>query len=233
AGLSTQPDLQIAAMRSDPKAATYAGKIIALFGPDNLERFKSDREAREAAQKAGAQARARGDEEVRTQKNLIPVKAATAGAEAKARAAASTTSAKNEDGSWNVNSIPVALVEGNMDPSQLSKRSQDYNAKIQQANEYSQQKYGKPFDLAKAQSDYKYATNPSAQNTLKYLNSLTGADNKSGNLGALVSLSNQINRTEFPALNDAVAWAKLQTGNRQMASYHTAVTEVADQVAKI
>jgi hypothetical protein len=127
----------------------------------------------------------------------------------------------------------VSLIEGNMDPTQLSKRSADYNLKIQQANQYSMEKYGKPFDMAKAQSDYKYSTNANTQNTLKFLNSLTGADNKSGNLGALVGLSNKITRTDFPALNDAEAWARLQTGDPAMASYYAAVTEVSDQVAKI
>jgi hypothetical protein len=120
-----------------------------------------------------------------------------------------------------------------MDPSQLSKRSGDYDTKLQLANEYSMQKYGKSFDVAKAQSDYKFATNPSTQNTLRYLNSLTGPDNQSGNLGALVSLSNRLTRTTFPALNDAAAWARLQTGDSQMAAYYTAVTEISDQVAKI
>ena len=160
-------------------------------------------------------------------------KAATASAEARAKASVAATSARNEDGSWNQSSIPVALVEATMDPSQLSKRSGDYNQKLQDANAYSLQKYGKPFDIAQAQSDYKFANTPATQNTLRYLNSLTGSDNKGGNLGALVDLSSKISRTDFPSLNDAAAWAKLQTGNAQMASYYTAVTEVADQVAKI
>jgi len=79
-----------------------------------------------------------------------------AAAEATAKARVTQSSAKNEDGSWNVNSLPVSLVEGNLDPSQLSKRSADYNTKLQQANEYSMAKYGRPFDIAQAQADYRY-----------------------------------------------------------------------------
>jgi hypothetical protein len=75
-------------MRQDPKTAPYVGHIIRLFGADNLENFKSNRESREAAQKAGAEARARGNEEITTAKQMIPVKAATAGAEETAKAAA-------------------------------------------------------------------------------------------------------------------------------------------------
>jgi hypothetical protein len=231
AGASTQPDLQIDALRNDPKAAPYAAKIMQLFGPDNLEKFKQKRIDTDAANKTGAEAQARVAAE--NSPSAIAGAANKAAAEANAKANATATSAKNEDGSWNANSIPVSLVDGNMDPSQLSKRSADYNAKLQQANEYSQQKYGRPFDIAKAQSDYKFATNPQTQNTLKYLNSLTGSDNRSGNLAALVSQSNKITRTTFPALNDTAAWARLQTGDPAMASYYAAVTEVSDQVAKI
>ena len=93
---------------------------------------------------------------------------------------------------------------------------------------------GKHFNIAQASTDYKFANNPATQNTLKYLNSLTGEDNKSGNLGELVTQSNKINRTSFPPLNDAEAWSKLNlAGDAQMAAYYATVTEVADQVAKI
>lgn len=101
------------------------------------------------------------------------------------------------------------------------------------ANQYSQQTYGKPFDFAKAAGDFKYANNPSTKNTLNYLNSLTGPDGKSGNLQEVINLSNDIGRTPFPALNDVAAWTRLEAGSTKIAQFHAAVTEVADQVAKI
>jgi hypothetical protein len=126
------------------------------------------------------------------------------------------------------------LVEGQADPSNLSKRSKTYDATLAAANTYSMQKYGKPFNVAKAIGDYKFATNPQTYNTLNYLNSLTGRDNQSGNLGKLVQMSDAMPRaTSFPPLNDAAQWAKLSSGNTQVASYYAAVTEVSDQVAKI
>jgi hypothetical protein len=125
------------------------------------------------------------------------------------------------------------LVEGQLDPSQLSPRSKDYGQILNLANAYSQQTYGQPFNVADAAIQFKYAQNPTTQNTLKYLDSLTGPDNKSGNLGELINLSNGIGRTRFPALNDVAAWTRLQSGSPQMAQYYTAVTEVSDQVAKI
>lgn len=143
--------------------------------------------------------------------------------------------AKDANGNWNQASLPVMLVEANADPSQIKNSRSGMSAQQveQAASQYSMEKYGKPFDMAKAQSDYKFATNTQTQNTLKYLNSLTGSDNKSGNLGALVEQSNKITRTQFPALNDIAAWGRLEAGDPAMASYHAAVTEVSDQIAKI
>jgi hypothetical protein len=127
----------------------------------------------------------------------------------------------------------IDIVEGRLDPSQVSSRAQNYGMILNAANAYSQQKYGQPFDFSKATADYKYAQNPATKNTLNYLNSLVGPDGKSGNLREVIRQSNDIGRTPFPALNDAAAWGRLQAGSPKMAAYHAAVTEVADQVAKI
>lgn len=168
--------------------------------------------------------------------------AAAAGAKAEATAKGTakgqmeaTGGAKDGSGNWNQASLPVMLVEGNADPSQVKNARGGMSAQQveQMASQYSMEKYGKPFDMAKAQSDYKFANSGQTQNTLKYLNSLTGSDNKSGNLGALVDQSNKLTRTQFPALNDAEAWAKLETGGTGIVAYKATVTEVADQVAKI
>jgi hypothetical protein len=136
-------------------------------------------------------------------------------------------------GANSVNNIAQQLVEGTMDPSQLPRRSAAYLQILDKANAYSQQKYGKPFDIAQATTDYKFANEPATQNTLKYLNSLTGSQAGKGNLDKLVSQSDALSRTDFPALNNAEAWARLQTGDPQIAGYRTTVLEVADQVAKI
>jgi hypothetical protein len=156
-------------------------------------------------------------------------KAAQRQADVKVQAIEAQKAAENVASS----SIAQQLVDGLMDPSQLSKRGSTYNAILTAAQSYSQQKYGKPFDVAQAQSDYKFATNANTQNTLRYLNSLTGADGKGGNLAALVQLSDKIGRTDFPALNNVEAWAKLQAGSPEIAQYYATITEVSDQVAKI
>lgn len=227
----------------DPGVVARVSRVLGLGETDakgksvaqRLAEKRADELAAEKAKQKAAEKKAElevtnSPEAIAGAANLAGAKAS---AEAKAKAAATSSTGKNDDGSWNPSSLPVKLVEGTIDPSQLSKRSQDYNQKLEQADKYSQEKYGKPFDIAKAQSDYKFANNPQTQNTLKYLNSLTGSDNKSGNLAALVDQSNKITRTDFPALNDVAAWARLKSGDPQMASYYAAVTEVADQVAKI
>lgn len=156
-------------------------------------------------------------------------------------AAATTTAATKSAGDLSDAAVQQdtakSLVEGRMAPSELSKRatkgSNNYNSILSAANAYSMQTTGKPYNPAQADVDFKFAQNPATQNTLKYLNSLTGADNKSGNLQQLVQQSNGITRTDFPALNNAAAWSRLSAGDPAMAAYHATVTEVADQVAKI
>jgi hypothetical protein len=127
----------------------------------------------------------------------------------------------------------IDIVEGRLDPSQVSPRASNYPMILNAANQYSQQRYGQPFDFSKAASDYKFANNPTTKNTLNYLNSLTGPDGRGGNLQEVVNLSDQVGRTSFPALNDVAAWTRMQAGSPIIAQYHAAVTEVADQVAKI
>lgn len=125
------------------------------------------------------------------------------------------------------------LVDGTLDPSQLSKRTTNYNAVLSEANKLSLAQTGKAFNIAQASIDFKFANQPNTQNTLNYLVSLTGGPGTTGNLNELINISNSINRTNFPALNKISNWTKLQTGNPQMAAYYAVATEVADQVAKI
>lgn len=142
------------------------------------------------------------------------------------------------DGNDTAQSLAQDLVEGRLSPSELPKRTTGkgvtYDAVLKAATDYSMSAYGKKFNIAQADRDYKFAQRPQTQDTLKYLSSLVGNDEKDGgNLGELKRLSNSINRTSFPALNDAAAWARFNTGDPSIAAYYATATEVADQVAKI
>lgn len=132
-----------------------------------------------------------------------------------------------------INHTAQQLVDADEDPSQLTKRSKNYDAQVAAADDYSLRNYGVHWSPAQATLDYNFAKAPATQNTLKYLNSLTGKDGRGGNLKVLVDSSNKIDRTDFPAVNNYEAWAKLQAGNPAMAAYYAQITEVADQVAKI
>jgi hypothetical protein len=141
---------------------------------------------------------------------------------------------KERASTGDIGSAAELLRKGMEDPSQLSKRSATYQATLDEADKQEMAETGKHFNIAQAQTDYKFANQPATQNTLKYLNSLTGGqDPTKGNLAELENQSNRINRTSFPPLNKAEAWAKLESGDPGIVAYRTVVTEVADQVAKI
>lgn len=152
--------------------------------------------------------------------------------------------------------LAAQLVNGQIAPTELSKRttgSSSYNDILTAADKYSMAVNGKHYNISQADRDYKFATNVQTQNTLNYLGSLVGSDNGSGlaggNLDQLISLSNaRIKPTDkmsitgreaynagqgLPALNDATQWAKIQTGDPQMAAYYGTLLEVSDQVAKV
>lgn len=127
------------------------------------------------------------------------------------------------------------LVEGDMVPSLQTKRSKDFNKIYKAARDYSIKKYGVPFDYEKADRDYKFASNVGTQNTLKYLNSLTGnaKDGTTGILDQLIAISDGLKRSKYPALNDLDAWQKLQKDDPSYIPLFNFATDAADQFAKI
>jgi hypothetical protein len=139
----------------------------------------------------------------------------------------------NANSTAQIQSNAQQLVDGTMDPANMSKRSKSYDATLTAANALSIAQSGKPFDVAKAAGDYKFATNPQTYNTLNFLNSLIGRDGKGGNLGNVVQQSKTVGLTQLPALNDVEQWAKLSAGKPEVAAYRAALVETSDQVAKI
>lgn len=131
----------------------------------------------------------------------------------------------------NVQNAGIDLVERNNDPSLLNKRAKDYDAKLAAARAYSLEKYGKVYDIDKAVSDYKFATNTGTQNRMKYFNALTGSDNQGGMLTRLAQQSDALKRTQLPALNDAAAWAREAAGDSQIATYRLDLKETMDMLA--
>jgi hypothetical protein len=127
------------------------------------------------------------------------------------------------------------MVEGNEDPTQMTKRSKTYNQDLKMANAYSFARYGKPFDLAQAQSDYKYATSVPTQNTIKMLQSLTGegGKNNAGTLAQLQSQFDALGNTPVPKMNELANWASKNAGNPAVTNFNATLVPVSDEMGKI
>jgi hypothetical protein len=208
---------------------TTAGKgaLVNLYGgKEMLDKYDLLKDS----EKKTVEKTAEANVEVKKEKDLIPIKIATAGGEAKARAAAAATSARNEDGSWNMNSIPVSLVEGTMDPSQLSKRNADYNSKLESTNAYSMSKYGKPFDIAKAQSDYGYAKNVQTQNTLKALDNIV---QQGGAIDIAQNAAKGLPALNSQTINKIFNIADAEFGDHRVTDFRTAMLGLADNYSKV
>lgn len=155
--------------------------------------------------------------------------------------AAADAKYSNLSGNDTVSNLAQQLVSGNIAPSELSKRATgttSYNAVLKAADDYSMATTGQHFNIATADRDYKFAQRPQTQDTLNYLKSLVGTVDPDGNitggnLDELKAVSDSIDRSNLPALNNAAKWAKLASGDPKYAQYQAVATEVADQVAKI
>lgn len=150
---------------------------------------------------------------------------------AKDRADAAAAVQPTINGQWNPASMPVGLVEGTIDPSQLSKRSKDYNQNLTMANEYSLQKYGKPFDIAQAQADYKYATATRTQDTLKMIQSMI-EPNGSIQIAAQAAAALP-GRLDQSTVNKAFNATATEFGSVAVTNFHTAMLGLADEYSKV
>jgi hypothetical protein len=216
-----------AAFKGMKDNAPAKGPLLNLYGgQQTLDKYDLLKDL----EKKGAEKTLDANIDVQKERNLIPIHAANAKAEAQAKASVAAASAKNEDGSWNQNSIPVSLVEGNMDPSQLSKRGADYNSKLEQANQYSTQKFGKPFDIAKAQSDYSYAKNTQTQNTLKALDNIVQPN---GAIDIAQTAAKGLPGLNSQTLNKVFNIGNAEFGDHRITDFHTAMLGLADNYSKV
>jgi hypothetical protein len=216
-----------AALKAMKDGLAAKGPISSLYGGKQLlDKYDLLKDI----EKKGAEETTAANVDVKKERDLIPIKAATAGAEAKAKAAVAATSSRNEDGSWNMGSIPVQLVEGGMDPSQLSKRSADYNAKLEAASAYSLAKYGKPFDIAKAGSDYSYAKNTQTQNTLKALDNIIQPN---GAIDIAQTAAKGLPALNSQTLNKVFNITNAEFGDHRVTDFRTAMLGLADNYSKV
>jgi hypothetical protein len=133
----------------------------------------------------------------------------------------------------------MKLVDGTLSPPELSKRatkgSDSYNAIIKAADDYSMAKYGKPYDFAKDDGDYKYFNQKSSRDTMNYITSLTGEDgeNRGGTLSQLLNQSKVLGNTTFPDFNSMKNWTDQHIGDPGVPQFQATLLTVADEMAKI
>jgi hypothetical protein len=122
------------------------------------------------------------------------------------------------------------IVEGRMDPSQISPRSAQYPYVLQAANQYSQQTYGQPFDFAKASADYGYAKNPTTQNTLKMINAMV---DPGGSIEIAQNAAKKLPQMDSTLANQVFNAAATQFGSAEASDFHTAMLGLADEYSKV
>jgi hypothetical protein len=122
------------------------------------------------------------------------------------------------------------LADAEMVPSQLSKRSKNYNASWLSADKQSWSTYGKPYDGAQAESEYKYASNSTNQNVLKLVNGVT---DKGGSLDIALDAAKALPGMDSQTLNKVFNTTKTEFGNKALSDFQTAMLGLSDEYAKI
>ena len=126
------------------------------------------------------------------------------------------------------------LVDGNLDPSQLSKRtskgSDSYNNILSKANQLSMQQSGKPFNVAQASLDYNYSKNPQTQSTLKMIDGMT---EKGGSIDIAQNAAKALPQFNSPTVNKIFNAAATGFGSAEATNFHTAMLGLADEYSKV
>jgi hypothetical protein len=125
----------------------------------------------------------------------------------------------------------VALVNGDLDPSQLAKRGATYNVILGKAMSYSMARDGVPFNSAQAASDYKYANNSTNQNTLKMIQGMT---EPGGAIEIAKTAFNAIpGKVPVQAINQILDGTMTQFGGTSVVGFRTAMLGLADEYSKV
>jgi hypothetical protein len=125
-----------------------------------------------------------------------------------------------------------SLANATQDPSQLPKRGkgQVYEGMLAAANKYSWENYGKGFDAAQRQTNYKYANQKTTQDTLKMVNAIR--DNN-GSLDIAMRAAAGLPSMNEQTLNKVFNIAKTEFGDEKTTNFHTAMLGLADEYSKV
>ena len=147
----------------------------------------------------------------------------------------SGTSINATSGGANViQSTAQGLIDGTINPNQLSPRSPGYLQILQTANQLSLQQTGKPFDAVQAEQNYN-AKQQALNQTSTDFRTLTLANQTAlDHLDQLSSLSAAATRSDSPLVNDGILYTKgTVLGDSNYTSYLSAIGVVQAEVAKV
>ncbi len=141
--------------------------------------------------------------------------------------------AKAQDGlSTNADRAVIAesMRKGRMDPSQLSKRSKDYNAVLAEADKQEMEETGQHFNIAQAQTDFKYANNAQTKNTLNMINGMTEPN---GAIDIASRAASRLPKMNSKTANQVFNITKTEFGDSSLTDFHTAMLGLADEYSKV
>lgn len=121
------------------------------------------------------------------------------------------------------------IIDGNITPSQLSKRAKDYNAILGEAA-----KQG--IDIGQLQREEKFAASKGATDQVTAINTLDGHGNDPGVVAKLAAAMKAVNPSDFPALNEAFSSGNRAIGSGKSKGFQHALDlgiAVQDQYAKM
>jgi hypothetical protein len=138
--------------------------------------------------------------------------------------------AKKAVADGDVSSAAEALRRGTLDPSQLSKRSATYQSILDEADRQEFQETGQHFNVAQAQTDYKYANQPRTKDTLNLINGITEKD---GSLDIVKQRAAKLPQLNSSTLNKVFSRTKAEFGDPALTDFQTAMLGFADEYSKV
>jgi hypothetical protein len=126
--------------------------------------------------------------------------------------------------------IAESIRKGRMDPSQLSKRSKDYNAVLAEADRQDMEETGQHFNIAQASTDYKYANTARTKDTL---NMIDGMTESGGAIDIAKKAASKLPQMNSKTANKVFNIAKTEFGDNALTDFHTAMLGLADEYSKV
>jgi predicted DNA-binding protein YlxM (UPF0122 family) len=126
------------------------------------------------------------------------------------------------------------LVDGLLSPTQVSERTPGYQTILQYAQQYSQQKYGKPFSFQEAEQNYQAKQKALDQNATTIRQIVNSQQTALSHLGELESIAKKVNFSDLPAANEARIFASDHVkSDANIKELQSTINIIRGEVAKV